>query len=177
MLRSYLIIPLCGAFPMLAAQQPLSVSGRVLRGGRDTIPLAKAMVVLHHVSRDNAGPIDSTKSDARGRYRFELRQPDSAGAYIVTVWFDSIAYVSNALTIGARPIVHVDDIVTYPTTTDAPPIALARRLATIARATDEGTREVLEILELENHGVTTRIARDSLQPVWAGRVPDHTGQF
>src|SRR6266513_1205795 len=82
-----------GAFPMLAAQQPLSVSGRVLRGGRDTIPLAKAMVVLHHVSRDNAGPIDSINSDSRGRYRFELRQPDSAGAYIVTVWFDSIAYV------------------------------------------------------------------------------------
>ena len=166
-----------GACSTLSAQQPLSVSGRVLRGGRDTVPLAKAMVVLHHVSRDNAGPIDSINSDSRGRYRFELRQPDSAGAYIVTVWFDSIAYVSNALTIRGRPIVHVDDIVTYPTTIDSPPIALARRLATIARASDEGTREVLEILELENHGVTTRIARDSVQAVWAGRVPAHTGQF
>jgi hypothetical protein len=149
----------------------------VLRGGRDTVPLARAMVVLHHVSRDAAGPIDSMSSDARGRYRFEIRRPDSTGAYLVTVWFDSIAYVSNALQIGGRPIVHVDDIVTYPTTIDAPPIALARRLATIARAGDEGTREVLEILELENHGVTTRIARDSMQPVWAGRVPAHTGQF
>ena len=166
-----------GAFSTLSAQQPLSVSGRVLRGGRDTIPLAQAMVVLHRVSRDNAGPIDSMHSDARGRYRFEVRHPDSTGAYIVTVWYDSIAYVSNALTMGGRPIVHVDDIVTYPTTIDGPPIALARRLATIARAGDEGTREVLEILELENHGVTTRIAKDSLQPVWAGRVPEHTGQF
>ena len=166
-----------GAFSTLSAQQPVSVSGRVLRGGRDTMPLARAMVVLHHVSRDNAGPIDSLPSDARGRYRFEIRRPDSAGAYIVTVWYDSIAYVSNALTLGGRPVVHVDDIVTYPTTIDRPPIALARRLATIARAGDEGTREVLEILELENHGVTTRIAKDSMQAVWAGRVPEHTGQF
>ena len=166
-----------GAFSTLSAQQPVSVSGRVLRGGRDTMPLARAMVVLHHVSRDNAGPIDSLPSDARGRYRFEIRRPDSAGAYIVTVWYDSIAYVSNALTLGGRPLVHVDDIVTYPTTIDRPPIALARRLATIARAGDEGTREVLEILELENHGVTTRIAKDSMQAVWAGRVPEHTGQF
>ena len=161
----------------LIAQQPVSVSGRVLRGGRDTIPLANATVVLHHVSRDNAGPIDSMRSNARGRYGFELRRPDSTGAYIVTVWYDSIAYVSNALQIGGRPIVHVDDIVTYPTTTDSPPIALVRRLATIARASDEGTREVLEILELENRGVTTRVAKDSVQAVWAGRVPEHMGQF
>lgn len=155
----------------------MSVSGRVLRGGRDTIPLASAMVVLHHVTRDAAGPLDSMRSDARGRYRFEVRRPDSSGAYIVTVWFDSIAYVSNALTIGGRPVIHVDDIVTYPTTIDSPPIVLARRLATIAQAGDAGTREVLEILELENRGVTTRVARDSVQPVWAGRVPEHAGQF
>lgn len=155
----------------------MSVSGRVLLGGRDTVPLPNAMVVLHHVSRESAGPIDSVRSDARGRYRIELRRPDSSGAYVVTVWFDSIAYVSSAFSAGGRPIAHVDDIVTYPTTTDGPPIEITRRLATIARATDEGTREVLEILELENRGVTTRIARDSLQPTWSGRVPERTSQF
>jgi hypothetical protein len=149
----------------------------VLRGGRDTVPLANAMVVLHHVSQESAGPVDSIRTDARGRYRIELRHPDSTGAYVVTVWYDSIAYVSAAFPAGDRPVAHVDDIVAYATTTGGPPIAVARRLTTIARATAEGTREVLEILELENRGTTTRIAQDSTQPTWAGRVPEHTGHF
>ena len=149
-----------------------------LGGGRDTVPLANAMVVLHHVTRENAGPVDSTHTDARGRYRIELRNPDSTGAYIVSVWYDSIAYVSSPIIgVGGRPVVHVDDIVTFATTVDAPPIHLTRRLATVARATDAGTREVLEILELQNAGPTTRITRDTLRPTWAGRVPAHTGQF
>jgi len=46
----------------------------------------------------------------------------------------------------------------------------------VARAGAEGTREVLEILELENTGVTTRVTRDTLVPTWAGRVPP-VGQF
>jgi hypothetical protein len=36
---------------------------------------------------------------------------------------------------------------------------------------------VLEILELENPGKTTRITRDTLMPTWAGRVPENVGQF
>ena len=157
----------------------MSVSGRVLLGGKgqSTTPLANAVVVLHHVTRTSAGPVDSTKSDPRGRYRITVRNPDSTGAYIVSVWYDSIAYVSSPLTLGDRPVVHVDDITTFQTSTDGPPITLARRLATVAHAGDAGTREVLEILELENHGQTTRVTKDTLRPTWAGRVPSQTGQF
>jgi len=154
------------------------VSGRVLLGrSRDSVPLAKATVVLHHVTRQDAGPVDSVPSDARGRYRFALRHPDSSGAYVVSVWYDSLAYVSAPVMAGGRPLVHVDDIVAFATTVDSPPIRLARRLATVARPGDAGTREVLEILELENRGGTTRVTRDTLRPTWAGRVPDRTGQF
>jgi len=154
------------------------VSGRVLLGrARDTVPLANTMVVVHHVTRENAGPVDSMRSDARGRYRIELRNPDSSGAYVVSVWYDSLAYVSAPVMGGGRPLVHVDDIIAFATTVDAPPIYLARRLATVARPSDAGTREVLEILELENRGGTTRVTRDTLRPTWAGRVPQRTGQF
>jgi hypothetical protein len=154
------------------------VSGRVLLGrARDTVPLANAMVVVHHVTREDAGPVDSIRSDARGRYRVELRKPDSSGAYVVSVLYDSLAYVSAPVMGGGRPVVHVDDIVAFATTIDSPPIYLARRLATVARPSDAGTREVLEILELENRGGTTRVTRDTLRPTWAGRVPQGTGQF
>ena len=155
----------------------MSVSGRVLRGGRDTVPLANAWVVLHRVTREEGGPIDSVRSDAHGRYRMLLRAPDSAGAYVVSAWFDSLAYFSLPLNVVGRPAVHVEDIVTFSTTTKGPLIRLARRLATVAAAREDGTREVLEILELENTGLTTRVTKDTLEPTWAGRVPAQGGQF
>jgi hypothetical protein len=155
----------------------VSVSGRVLRGGRDTIPLAHAWVVLHKVTRETGGPVDSVRTDARGRYRLALRDPDSASVYVVSAWFDSLAYFSLPLNVSGRPAVHVEDIITFLTSANGPPIRLARRLATVAAAREDGTREILEILELENTGLTTRITKDTLAPTWSGRVPEDAGQF
>jgi hypothetical protein len=163
--------------PTALFAQAVSVSGRVLRGGRDTVPLANAWVVLHRLARESAGPLDSVRSDARGRYRLALRSPDSTSGYAVSVLYDSIAYFSLPLNVTGRPAVHVEDLITFPTTNNGPPLRLARRLATVARAGEDGTREILEILELENTGVATRVATDTLRPTWAGRVPQHAGQF
>ncbi len=155
----------------------MSVSGRVLRGGRDTVPLPNAVVVLHRMASASAGPIDSVRSDARGRYRLALRDPDSTSGYVVSVWYDSIAYFSLPLNVVSRPAVHVEDILTFPASRTGPPLRLARRLATISTATTDGSREVLEILELENPGQATRITDDTLVPTWAGRLPERTGQY
>jgi len=155
----------------------VSVSGRVLRGGRDTVPLPNAVVVLHRMASASAGPIDSVRSDARGRYRLALRNPDSTSGYVVSVWYDSIAYFSLPLNVVSRPAVHVEDILTFPASRTGPPLRLARRLATISTATTDGSREVLEILELENPGQATRITDDTLVPTWAGRLPERAGQY
>jgi hypothetical protein len=97
--------------------------------------------------------------------------------YVVSAWYDSLAYFSLPLTVTGRPAVHVEDIMTFPTSASGPPLRLARRLATVVGAREDGTREVLEILEIENPGVTTRITKDTLVPTWAGRLPAHAGQF
>ena len=149
----------------------------MLRGGRDTVPLPNAWVVLHQVTRETGGPVDSVRSDARGRYRILLSQPDTAGVYVVSAWYDSLAYFSLPLNVVGRPAVHVEDIMTFATSTGGPRLQLARRLATVAAAREDGTREVLEILEIENPGVTTRITNDTLRPTWAGQVPRGAGQF
>jgi len=163
--------------PTALFSQAVSVSGRVLRGGRDTVPLANAWVLLHRLARESTGPVDSVRSDARGRFRMELRSPDSTSGYAVSVWYDSIAYFSLPLNVTGRPAVHVEDLVAFPTTSNGPPIRLSRRLATVARTGADGTREVLEILELENTGATTRVTTDTLIPTWAGRVPAGAGRF
>ncbi|MGH7531064.1 MAG: hypothetical protein ACREMN_11830 [Gemmatimonadales bacterium] len=169
-----MLLPAGALAAALPAQSPsLSVSGRVLRGGRDTVPLADTWVVLHRITRTSAGPQDSVRTDRRGRYRIPLRDLDTTAVYVVSAWYDSLAYFSLPLNVIGRSAVHVEDIVTYATTAGAPPIQLARRLLTVARAGQAGNREVLEILELENSGVTTRITRDSLLPTWAGRLPDN----
>jgi hypothetical protein len=149
----------------------------VVRGGRDTVPLAKSWVVLHRQTREGAGPVDSVRSDARGRYRIVLRNPDSTSGYVLSVWYDSIAYFSLPLNVIGRPAVRVEDVFVFPATNGSPPIRLARRLITVPRARDDGTREISEFLELENTGVTTRVTSDTLTPTWAGRIPGGTGQF
>jgi hypothetical protein len=149
----------------------------VLRGGTDTVPLPNAWVVLHAVTRESGGPLDSVRTDARGRYRIPLSQPDSGSVYVVSAWYDGLAYFSLPLNVLGRPAVHVEDIMTFPTAVGGPPLRLARRLATVAAAREDGTREVLEILEIENPGVTTRITKDTLRPTWAGQIPAGVGQF
>ena len=137
--------------------------------------------MLHRVTRSAAGPIDSVRTNAAGGYRMQLPRPrtaaDSAAVYVVSTWYDSLAYFSLPLNVLGRPAVRVEDLVVYPTTKGAPPIALARRLVTIARPAQDGTRDVLEILELENAGFTTRITNDALVPTWAGAIPPAAVNF
>jgi len=176
MLRPYTILLICG-FPATLASQTVSVSGRVLRGGLDTVPVPNAWVILHRVTREQGGPVDSVRTDARGRYSILVRRADSTSVYVVSAWYDSLAYFSTPLNLSGRPSVRVDDIIAYRTTTNGPPIRLARRLATVAAPKDDGTREVLEILELENTGQATRVSTDTLVPTWAGRVPTAAGRL
>jgi hypothetical protein len=153
------------------------VRGRVLLGGRDTVPLAGAWAVLHSVRRDSGGPLDSARTDRGGRYRIRVARVDTGAVHVVSAWYDSLAYFSLPLNVVGRPAVDVEDLVVYRTTKRLPPIRLARRLLTIARPGSDGTRDVLEILELENAGVTTRITDDTLVPTWAGAIPEAAIQF
>src|SRR6267378_2044842 len=106
MLRPYTIILICGV-PVALSSQEVTVSGRVLRGGGDTVALPNAWVVLHKVTRESGGPVDSVRTDARGRYRIPLRQPDSASVYVLSAWYDSLAYFSLPLNVTGRSAVHV----------------------------------------------------------------------
>jgi len=159
----------------------VTVTGRVLLGGRDSLPLARAQVILHRVTRDTGGPIDSVRTDAAGRYRMGVPRPraaaDSAAVYVVSTLYDSLAYFSLPLNVLGRPAVRVEDLVVYRTTKHAPPVHLVRRLVTIARPAADGTRDVLEILELANTGLTTRITDDTLVPTWAGAIPATAVRF
>jgi len=159
------------------AAQGLVVSGRVLRGGAAERPLVGAWVVMHQVSMDGGGkPVDSTRTDARGAFTLAVRRSDSTAIYVVSSWYAGIAYFSEpAAGTHRRSALH--PIYVYDTSSTGQGVALLRRLVTIAGRKKDGTRDVLELLELENPGAKTRIAPDTLRPTWAGALPTVAIQF
>ena len=64
-------------------------------------PVMGAWVVLHRVGSDGAGPLDSIKSDARGRFSFGYVRTGSTDAvYFVSAMYDGIAYFTPPLPEG-----------------------------------------------------------------------------
>ena len=159
------------------AAQGVVVSGRVLYGpaGR---PLPRTRVVLHQVSMGGDGrPIDSTSTDAQGRYTLTIRRPDSTALYVVSSWHAGIAYFSEPVVPSRSTSVPLRALYVYDTSSAGPAVRVARRLVTVAKLKRDGSRDVLELLELENPGPATRVAADTLRPTWAGAIPAAAIQF
>jgi len=134
-------------------------------------------VVLHQVSTGGGGqPIDSARTDARGAYALTIRRPDSAAIYVVSTWRAGIAYFSEPIAPG-RSTPGLRPLYVYDTSSTGPAVRVMRRLVTVAKEKRDGSRDVLELVELENPGVATRVARDTLRPTWAGAIPPVAIQF
>src|SRR6266704_1587188 len=121
-------------------------------------------------------PIDSTRTDARGAYALTIRRPDSAAIYVVSTWYAGIAYFSEPITPG-RSSSSLRPLSVYDSSSTGPPVRVTRRLITVAREKRDGSRDVLELVELENPGAATRVARDTMLPTWAGALPPPAIQF
>jgi hypothetical protein len=154
-----------------------TVSGVLRHGGPDGAPLAGRWVVLHQVTQGGGGPVDSTRTDAGGRWRLRAAHVDTLAIYIASTLHDGLAYFSAPLHVQAGKAAAADALVVYDTSSGGPGIELQRRLVTIARAGTDGSREVLELLELVHGGQTTRVAPDTIQPVWTGAIPAGAVQF
>ena len=121
-------------------------------------------------------PIDSTRTDARGGYALTIGRPDSAAIYVVSTWHAGIAYFTEPIAPG-RSRSDLRPLYVYDTSSTGPAVRVMRRLLTVARAKRDGSRDVLELMELENPGVATRVARDTLRPTWTGAIPPVAIQF
>jgi len=165
-----------GAGGKLLAQR-MVVSGRVLLGGPRGAPLERSWVVLHRVTMGGGGaPIDSVRTDARGAFALTVARPDTAALYVVSAWYGGIAYFSQPVTVASAGA-GLSPLLVFDTTSAGPAIGVARRLVTIAKRKKDGTRDVLELVELRNPGTRTRIAADTLRPTWAGAIPHDAIQF
>jgi hypothetical protein len=165
----FLILPVLPVFPALAAQT-IPAAGAVLKS--DSTPVPGARVVLHQVGRSLQGPVDSTRADRHGRFRFAFR-PDTSGLYLLSARHSGIEYFSPPVhTNPERPDTAIR-IIVYDTSSTAP-VSLEARHLVLTRPGEDGSRSVLDLLVLRNGGKRTRVAPDSAGASWAGLLPPGT---
>lgn len=168
--------PVRGAPPSAPSRVVQSADGRVIRagGGRED-PVPNAWVVLHRLGSDAAGPLDSVRTTADGRYRFRYhRTGDPSALYFASTTYGGIAYFAPPF---RAPSVTGDDatIAVFDTTSVAVPMRVEGRHFVVSQAHD-GTREVLEVFELANDATFTVVANGA-RPVWTVPVPEGATQF
>lgn len=135
----------------------------------DTVPVAGVRVLLHRVGQDVQGPADSVRTDPAGAFTVGF-VADTTAIFLLSARYAGLEYFSNPLaTDPSRPDTAV--VIAVADTAAAQPVTIASRQIVITRPEPDGTRSVLDLIELANRGPATRVGRDSLTPSWAMPLP------
>lgn len=154
---------------------PRVVSGRVVRpSAKDTSsvePVPDVWVTLHRVGSDTAGPLDSMRTRAGGRYEFRYRHRGRADAiYFVSASYAGIAYFSLPL-LTPRVTGDSAEIVVYDTTSRTFPLTVRGRHVIVSAPNVDGSHDIVEVYEITNDSGITAISRDDAHPTWTALLP------
>jgi hypothetical protein len=168
-----------GAAPLGAqGPGPLVLAGRaVVVRGTDTSALAGVFVVAHRVGARQQGPVDSMRSDPAGRFRFRVAQPDSGAVYVLSARYAGIGYFSTPVSTKERAAAQAVRLAVYDTSSAGSPLRVAVRHLVISASGSDGSRDVLDIIQVVNAGATTRVPRDSAAATWRMRLPRSVESF
>lgn len=154
-----------------------SITGRVIRpvpvGGDSTGmgPAANVWVTLHRLGKDSAGPIDSVRSDATGRYRLRYRpfgRPEAV--YFTSVTYGGIAYFAPPAR-REHATGEESEITVFDTTSRPFPLSVKGRHLIVGQRDTGRVRTVIEVFELSNDSVRTLVASGTTTPTWSVRIP------
>jgi len=121
-------------------------------------------VVLHRVGQSRQGPLDSTRSDHEGRFRFSYA-PDTASFYLTSARYAGIEYFSAPLPTNPGAPRAPISLMVYDTSSRAP-VELEARHLVLTRPVEDGSRSVLDLIILRNGGRVTRVAPDTRLLRW-----------
>lgn len=169
---SSLLSPDTSAAPDTTARM---VIGRVVRpDSTDTSQVSGVpgiWVTLHRVGSDTAGPLDSMRTQAGGRYEFRYRHKGRADAiYFVSASYASIAYFSLPL-LTPRVTGDSAEIIVYDTTSRSFPLTIRGRHVIVSAPNVDGSHDVVEVYEITNDSGITAISRDDAHPTWTALLP------
>ncbi len=154
------------------------VDGRVVRGTRaGQTPVPEQWVVLHRVGPDRAGPLDSTRTTAAGRFSFRYRPTgDTTALYFISTSYGGVVYPSAPLR-SARVTGDDATLVVFDTTSGPVRLKVGGRHLIIGAAQPNGMRPIGEVYDLQNDTTVTVVARDTLTPVWTAHLPAAATNF
>lgn len=137
-------------------------------------PVAGVWTVLHRVGPDSAGPLDSTRSDTRGRYAYSYRRSGSSDAvYFVSATHQGVTYFTVPLAfseVSGEPA----EIVVFDTTSRRVPITVRGRHIVVSAPTSSGLRPVTEVFELSNDTTLTLVSpAPSTAPTFSVVLPEN----
>ena len=160
-----------------APPTPARVEGRIVIPGPRETPVPGVVVTVHRVGPDAAGPLDSTRTDAAGRYRIAFTRSGSDEAvYFAAVVYRGIAYFSPPLHPG---VTKGDDavITVFDTSSHLIPFTIQGHHIVVGKPGDDGLRKVVEVFELSNDTLVTIVGKDSTSPVWSTALPHDATHF
>lgn len=156
---------------------PAVVSGRVVIPAPDTeTPVPGVMVTVHRVGSDSAGPLDSARTDARGRYTVRYTRFGSEDAlYFAAAVYDGIAYFTSPLR-GERTEGDDAAITVFDTTSRPVTLTIQGHHVVVSAPDATGAREVVEVYELSNDTTVTLVVRGP-EPIWSAPLPAGATNF
>jgi hypothetical protein len=133
-------------------------------------PVSGQVVVLHRISADSSGPVDSIRTSVNGSYRMTYRLEGTRSMYIVSTRYAGVAYFTMPL--RDRAVASPDgDVAVYDTSSAAFPLTVRARHIVIAPADAGGLRRVVDVFQVANDSTRTLVAGASGH-TWRVRLPD-----
>lgn len=151
---------------------PLLVRGTVVRqtiGG--TRPVPREQVTLHRVNAQEAGAIDSLVTDGSGAFSFRVAAPEAQSMYLASARYAGIAYFSSPMQPGA-PANAPSEIIVFDTTSADVRLQLQGRHVVVSAPDANGVRSVIDVLEISNDTVVTRVAGMANRPTFSLLLPE-----
>ena len=155
-----------------------TVDGRVvIPGPKGETPAPGVLVTIHRVGPDSAGPLDSARTGADGRFRVGYRRFGSDEAvYFAAAVYSGIAYFSAPLH-GLRSTGDDASITVFDTTSGRVPFTIQGHHIVVSAPGATGDRRIVEIYELSNDTTVTAVGHDSLTAVWSAPIPRGLREF
>lgn len=137
----------------------------------DVSAVSGSWITLHRVAPGDAGPLDSTRTDATGRYSISYRRvaTDSA-VFFVSASHDGITYFSSPLP-DADVRGEDADMVVYDTTSTGVSLTVRGRHVIVGALDSTRRHPVVEIFDILNDTTVTLVASGE-RATWQTVLPD-----
>jgi len=155
--------------PLTAVTAQSRAAGVVVRfTAADSQPVPGVRVVLHRVGRDRQGPLDSTVTDRRGRFRFVFAT-DTTALHLLTARYAGVQYFSEP--VASNPArADTGLVVAVYDTSGTQPITLEARHIVVSAPIEDGSRSVVELVSIANRGDRARVPIEGA-PAWGMELP------